>query len=689
MLSVLAAAMVPVQASGKGETKALRTGDESAPAAPSIPPFGRGGKRIDQLPGHVLFPGLIKKPGGTGSASPSRPVKTGLFVPGAKLSGKDLSHKNLRKAPLAGADLSGANLRFADLTDADLTGANLSHADLTGATLTRAWVSLATVAGAKGLDLRDAERHGFFQGEPDDSLGCIKEYTLDDPSFQPQQIAVGSKGDIFLLEKGKSSLYAVAPTGGATHINLPLGGLTCMVKEGRHHLWVFGERGAALLKDDLLYAVTKGSRTFPLSGGSVLAAVAVAPGIVWSSMPGELTRHTYEARKLKGDSTPAEVNGFAFTSLTVSSDGQWLFGADPARDHLVALNPGKEVMTGVPVADGSRLGCLAQGHGGTIWYTAPGVQEIGFFTIGKESQDPIKVVQEFRVRGGVHAIAKGGDGFMWYTLDQAGAIGRTNEAGASERWSLDKGMIPGALAAGPDGNMYFTMIGNGRSAIGSIRTGSAAPAVTGGSSGSATASLAEPAKDGPSRSARREMAFQRELLAMKQAEAEASRRPGPQEESKQPESKEAKPVQAEPSRSAPPSSAPAERKSATPWDALRALDVRLSRRRLGHILDNHHFNVGTGKSEFIAEFSTADTLLPLLVQGLQCASAIGRVVKRYDAMGSRHTYCRMDKPVGYYMHWDEPVATPMFDVVTRPVRLKDGRVIQRVWSAYPENPKNF
>jgi uncharacterized protein YjbI with pentapeptide repeats len=76
-------------------------------------------------------------------------------VPGAELSGR-----NLTMAYLHGADLSGANLtnwsegftRFTYLTDADLSGANLTNANFAGAYLRNATFTGAEIRGARFVE---------------------------------------------------------------------------------------------------------------------------------------------------------------------------------------------------------------------------------------------------------------------------------------------------------------------------------------------------------------------------------------------------------------------------------------------------------------------------------------------------------------------------------------------------------
>jgi hypothetical protein len=57
------------------------------------------------------------------------------------------------------------------------------------------------------------------------------------------------------------------------------------------------------------------------------------------------------------------------------------------------------------------------------------------------------------------AIAAGADGNLWFTLSSEGRIGRITTAGKVTEFSagITPGSGPFAIAAGPDGNMWFTM----------------------------------------------------------------------------------------------------------------------------------------------------------------------------------------------------------------------------------------
>ena len=69
-------------------------------------------------------------------------------LPGADLTGANLSHADFREVDFRGANLTEANLRLADLRNADLRRANLRKADLSQANLLNANLCYADLTGA-------------------------------------------------------------------------------------------------------------------------------------------------------------------------------------------------------------------------------------------------------------------------------------------------------------------------------------------------------------------------------------------------------------------------------------------------------------------------------------------------------------------------------------------------------------
>jgi len=111
--------------------------------------------------------------------------------------------------------------------------------------------------------------------------------------------------------------------------------------------------------------------------------------------------------------------------------------------------------------------------------------------------------------------------------------------------------------------------------------------------------------------------------------------------------------------------------------------------RTDHILDRHGYNVDPENSQFNPEFSTPAQLPGLILEGLRRAVETGRVLRRYDPFGMKHTPCDLGRPVGYYQKWYPAEKayhwqpTSWVDVVTRPWRMPDGSVRTVIWSAFP------
>jgi streptogramin lyase len=83
-----------------------------------------------------------------------------------------------------------------------------------------------------------------------------------------------------------------------------------------------------------------------------------------------------------------------------------------------------------------------------------------------------QAVNEFPVpapKSGVLGIAAGPDGNLWFTERDGNKIGRITTLGAITEFALPTaGSMPGAIVAGPDGNLWFTE--QGRAVIGRITT---------------------------------------------------------------------------------------------------------------------------------------------------------------------------------------------------------------------------
>ena len=115
----------------------------------------------------------------------------------------------------------------------------------------------------------------------------------------------------------------------------------------------------------------------------------------------------------------------------------------------------------LPTASGGPVG-IAAGPDSNLWFTETG----GFFPlfdsgfpnrIGRIT--PSGTLAEFLIppassRPG--GIAAGPDGNLWFTDGNRATIGRITPSGTLTEFLLAPGSFPGGIAAGPDGNLWFT-----------------------------------------------------------------------------------------------------------------------------------------------------------------------------------------------------------------------------------------
>lgn len=97
---------------------------------------------------------------------------------------------------------------------------------------------------------------------------------------------------------------------------------------------------------------------------------------------------------------------------------------------------------------------IAAGSDGALWFTQPGVDEVGRITTrGKVTEYSNGITAGSQPYG----IASGPDGALWFT-EQGGRIGRITTAGNVTEYSngITAGEEPFGIAAGPDDAMWFT-----------------------------------------------------------------------------------------------------------------------------------------------------------------------------------------------------------------------------------------
>ena len=143
--------------------------------------------------------------------------------------------------------------------------------------------------------------------------------------------------------------------------------------------------------------------------------------------------------------------------ITAGPDGNVWF-TEVAANQVGRITPSGTV-TEYPT--GYRPWLIDSGPDGNLWFTidSPGgtVNKLGVIT-------PAGVVSDRTIStgtdplGAVGITGKAGDGNIWFVQNQARRIGHMATAGTSYAWSATSNVGAQRIAAGPDGNLWFSGI---------------------------------------------------------------------------------------------------------------------------------------------------------------------------------------------------------------------------------------
>lgn len=184
-----------------------------------------------------------------------------------------------------------------------------------------------------------------------------------------------------------------------------------------------------------------GART----GGEDLTIGKVTPS-------GEVTQYPQPSR-----------GGYVY-SIALGPDGNLWF-TEWGKGAIGRITPGGDATSFRLPGRQSRPTAIVAGADGNLWFTDGKGSGIGRIT-------PSGEITEFALPAGRHpgAIAAGADGNLWFTERAADRIGRITTAGQITEFPIPGPAVkPGAIVAGSDGNLWFAEGGAPR--IGRITPG--------------------------------------------------------------------------------------------------------------------------------------------------------------------------------------------------------------------------
>jgi streptogramin lyase len=331
-----------------------------------------------------------------------------------------------------------------------------------------------------------------------DAVGQITEFTGPSGPGTPTGIAAGADGNLWFTDFG--AIGRITPSGQIAEfpaglVPYTLLGEIALGSDG--NMW-FTDPGStpAIGQISPDGQVTE----FPTGLAGAPDSLTAGPdGEMWFTDDGTIWRISLNGQITSvptGLSTPQ-------IDITAGSDGtMWFITRTGEQSASVGrISPGGQV-TEFPV-DGTNASNvhadLAVGPDGNMWFSFYDVGQTPAAGnhIGRISPDGQITafsdgLQQDELANSPTELAAGPDGNMWFTLQGSlggVGIGRISPSGQITEWATDDGPIvtPDEIAAGPDGNMWFSDPGlhpDDNGAIGRIGTGAPpavvqAPSVTG------------------------------------------------------------------------------------------------------------------------------------------------------------------------------------------------------------------
>jgi streptogramin lyase len=254
--------------------------------------------------------------------------------------------------------------------------------------------------------------------------GSVTELPLPNTGAEPEGIAPGPDGNMWVAEFKANAIARVTPAGTVTEFFLPApeSGPTAIVMGPDGNMW-FTEAGSEKRR----------------GRGETIGRITTSGTIS-------------EFKTLSRESGPEDI--------TLGPDGNLWF-TEGSRDRVGRITTAG-VVSEFPTPSERSTGGITSGPDGNLWFTEPGANNIGMIT-------PTGTVHEYAIPLEKPEIEKkeedtqpeditaGLDGNVWFTEARVRKIGKITPAGAISQYTLPaEGGAPNGIAPGQDGNVWFT-----------------------------------------------------------------------------------------------------------------------------------------------------------------------------------------------------------------------------------------
>lgn len=288
----------------------------------------------------------------------------------------------------------------------------------------------------------------------------------------PRGICAGPDGNIWFTEQRANRIGMITPLGQITFFNIPAQGTgPYVITAGADgYLWFTGFDNCTINRISTAGLITQ----FVVPSGE-FQGIAIGPdGNMWFAGDFEVNRFVPSSGAVDIFDVPTDTDAGA---ITAGPDGN-LYTCPFLGRIILQISP--DGTFGQFVSKSSLQEGITTGPDGNLWYVATGGAQLDQVRIGRLRPTPRALpddVVEFAAPTGPSAavgIAAGPDGNVWFTevrfrRDSAGflqplpegAIGRITTEGVMSQFLLPTGASgPSQITAGADGNIWFTEADN-------------------------------------------------------------------------------------------------------------------------------------------------------------------------------------------------------------------------------------
>jgi len=400
--------------------------------------------------GFLWVGGESRTPGSMYITTPPRAVIMRINTDGKVLSQfKSASPENYPQAYARGAD---GGLWFADKVPEGIS--NISRISENGK-LTK--YPLSRGASPNGI-ARGSDGAMWFTDAPKkigriSSSGAIREFTLPAGIENPGSIAAGPDGAMWFTANDK--IGRITMDGGARAFSTRIGSGPDIIAAGADNAMWFGEFSSNKIGR---ISMTGKVVEFPLpshgiENNNIRGIVAGPDGALWfsESNVNKIARIAGDGRINEFPTSPDPHSAYSPYDVTVGPDGSLWFATEGGVGRIAG--PGVTDYQ-IPTAN-SDPRAIARGGDGAIWFTEYQGDKIGRIgDSGKLTEVSIPTSESEP-----SSITGGRDGETWFTENYGNKIGRIAGGRLTEFSLPGPRSLPNGIAAGPDGALWFTEYG--------------------------------------------------------------------------------------------------------------------------------------------------------------------------------------------------------------------------------------